>query len=268
MARRKRTEDRARDIQSRIIRDPLEDFEGNRFEYYLLQFVTFLRDHLKETAVVLGSLLLLVIAAGVYLNRQSNISEQGLLEYERLSKEPIMHPGSGAEARAILKLDRFETQFDTRDNHFRAMLKKMELFAGMGREKEAGELAAKMAQELDYPEQRAYFSLRAAIYYENAAEYSLAGNSYRQAVDLIKDTNQIKAVALFGEGRSLIRAGNRADGRRRIREMMEIKEEVNGIEELRIQAAAYLLTLGKKNSPTAPQSKPVIPTPVNPAATP
>jgi len=196
---------------------------------------------MKQTMILGGAVLVILAGLIIYRVRAEQRAKESVVAFEKLMKQPIMKPGSGGEKRAQIKLDKYIEDFSDKKSRYRAYIKKIELYTSAGMNKEAADLALKTATELDYSEQRAYFYLKAAVLYENMKAYPQAQIAYNKVVKLLQEKNYPKAFAIFGEGRCLVKLGKKKEGRKLIRDMMELKD-VPQLDELRIAAAAFLLT--------------------------
>ena len=241
MARRKKTQAKAAKIKEEIALDPMRDFEGSKAEEYLARFFLYVRTNLKQTAAVLLAVLVVGLAFLGYWAFKEKSEKKGLLAYEELMEQPVMKRDSGAEARAIEKLAAYEKEFSDPRSRMRVNIKKIELFVSLGKKSEAAVLANKIADELDFPDQRAFFYTKAGILFEQSGSFSQAQEAYSKVSQYMPEDNYIKAFSRFGEGRCLIKLGKLEDGRRAIQAMMDMKN-VRQIEELRIAAAAFLIS--------------------------
>ncbi len=242
MARRKKTANRSEELRSTVpVNIPATEHPGGPIEYYLIEFFSFVRDNLKETVLVVVALLLLIIGGAVYYSFNQQARQDALADFEKLLNNPVMALGSRTDRKAIEKLEEYlKTHSDTASRR-RAEIHLLDYYADAKDFIKAAELAVRLAQDLDLPEQRAYFHLRAGIYYENAARYSLAQESYARVSSFLREESYPRAVAVFGEARCLIRIGRRADGLTKMKELLAM-DKVENIDRLRAQAAAFLAT--------------------------
>ena len=242
MARRKRTAIRSEEIRSAVPVNPVAEFEGGRIEYYLTEIFAFLRNNLKETVLVAAAIVLALVGASVYWNHLEKQSEQSLLDFEKLLQSPAMTLGSGNDRKAGERLEEYAKTHPGTAARRRSEIIRLDYLAETREFVKAAEVALRLAADLDYPEQRAYFHLRAAIYYENAGKYSLALESYSRVSTFLREETYPRAVAVFGEARCLLSMGRRPDGLTKMRELLGM-EKVERIERLRAQAAAFLAAL-------------------------
>ena len=242
MARRKKTAARSEDLRASIPIDAVAEYEGGRIEYYLTEFFAFLRNNLKETVLVVAALVLSIIGASVYWNYLEQERAQALLDFETLIASPAMTLGSGNDKKAVERLEAYGRTHKGTAARRRSEIILLDYLSETKDFTKAAELALRLAGDLDYPEQRAYFHLRAGIYYENAAKYSLALESYSRVSSFLREESYPRAVAVFGEARCLMRIGRKGDGLTKMRELLSMNK-VDRIEKLRAQAAAFLGTL-------------------------
>lgn len=192
-----------------------------------------------------GGVAFLVIVSFITYSLWTDIEdERSVLAFEKLLKEPIMKPGSGAEDAAVKRLNEYEQSFTSDRAHMRASIHKFKLLVSGDRKKEAVEIARELSVVLDTPELRVYFNLQMGILYEDLLEHAKALDAYTKAREMIIDDNLLKAMALFGEGRTSIALGKREDGLASIRRMMQMND-VENIDQLRITATAFLLKSSK-----------------------
>ncbi len=245
--RRRRTAEKAQEIRTEAAAlDPLRDFDGSKGEYYVARFFQFLRDNLRNTLIIIGLTVVVVFGGASFWAWSNEKAREGLVEYENMVKEPIFKTGptagKAAMERAIVKLNKYQEKYGDSGAQNRADLKKIELHSALGQKKKAAELALRIASGLNYPDQRAYFFLRAGILYEDSGEFTRAQEAYGRASALITADNYSKAVAMFGNGRCLIKMGKTSEGRKVLSKMMAMKGNIYRLNELRAAATAFLLS--------------------------
>lgn len=248
MARRKKTAQRADEIRSATPSDPAAEYEGGAIEYYLTEALSFVKRNLKEVVIVVVAVMLIIVGSAVYWNFREKQKQAALIEFEKMLKTPVMDLERGVPKKAEEKLAEYAKTYSYEEARRRAQVQRLDYLAQAGELTAAAELATKLASQLDYPEQRAYFNLRAGIYYENAGKYSLALEGYSQASQLMREENLPRATAVFGEARCLLRIGRTGDGKAKIGELLRMNK-VDKIDQLRAQAAAFLATLPPTAAP-------------------
>ena len=243
MARRKKTQARAEEIRAKVVEpvDPLAEFADNKVEYYLAKFFHMIRSNFKEFVMVLLLVVTVIIGITVYSVWSENRELESLQAYENLIKKPHFQKDSLNKSKALKDILKYEEQYGNFGARMRARVRKIQLLVDTDQPEKAADLAIKVSGELSHSEQRAFFYLKGAILYEDAARYKKAAVAYKHAKNLIAEENYIKAFALFGEGRSLIRSGNEDEGRRLLQKMMEMKG-INEINRMRIDASVFLLS--------------------------
>ena len=240
MARRKKTQIKAEQIQLSNQIASIEEFEGGRVEYYLTHIFASIRENIKEVLIVVATIMLLITAAAVYSNWQKEKEKKALIAFETLMEDPIMSVAAGTSDEALKRLEEYEKKYTDERSRFRGSIKKIQFLAQANQKKEAAELSKKLADELEYPDERAYFYLQAAILFENEGDCTSGLANYAKATELITKEGYAKAVSIFGEGRCLVETGKKDEGRKKIEQMIQIKEE-GQVSMLRLQGAAYLL---------------------------
>ncbi len=220
--------------------DPLRDFEGGPVELFLARSSRYIRDHIKETILVIAGIALILGSMVGYSVWQAHVKEKSLAAFEKLMENPIMIPGAASSEGAIAKLDSYVDDFSNNDAKNRTDLKKIEYYLKDKDYANAAETSESIAKRVSDKYLKAYFHLKAASYNEMALNYEMAQEQYQSSIELVQESNLMKAVALFGKGRVLIEQGKYDEGRKSIREMMDIKG-VEGIEEFKISATAFLL---------------------------
>lgn len=224
-----------------MLEDPFRDFEGSTLELYVAKFFHFIRSNWKEFTMVASLVVVLLVCFVAYSVWADVQEEQGVVAFEKLVKEPIFRPGSGAEDAALRKLEQYSSEHATNSAHFRSSLYRLKLLLAQEKSEDALDVAKSLAGEMDTPELGAYFHLQTGILLENAGSYAEAAEAYGKVRESIFNDNVVKALALFGEGRCLLEMGRDRDGKDAIRRMMDMSA-VNDIDNLRITAAAYLLS--------------------------
>lgn len=241
MARRKRTLQKAREIQERTDADVLKDYQAGSLEYYVAKFFYSLRSNIRYVLIVGGVILLAGSGALGYWAYLVSRENKSLAAFETLRRDPVLQASTeDARKLAIEKLDEYAKKYDLIDSAgYRANLKKIEILRDAGRNEEAAEVSREMARQIELPELRAYFYLQSAVLFENAGKLPNAQEGYERASEFILENNEIKAFALFGQGRCLYLLGRERDARAAMEALLELDGE-GDFDRYRLQAAAFL----------------------------
>ncbi|MCR9141740.1 MAG: tetratricopeptide repeat protein [bacterium] len=242
MARRKKTQEKAGEIREQFEHDPLRDFEGTPTELFVARMATAFRENLREILIGVAVVGVLLIGYIFYAVWADNREEQALIAFETLLEEPVMTPGAGAEDIAVEKIDEYLKSHSSGRAEHRADLYKMMLLAAKKKFAEAGEAAARLGEDVDSAELRAFFFLRAGYYFEMAEKYAPAQAAFGRAGQFVREDNVLRAAAWFGEGRALLQMGQQDEGRKAIERIFESNSAQIG--EVRTAALAYLLARG------------------------
>ncbi len=243
MARRKKTQEKAGEIRESFEHDPLRDFEGSPAELFVARTAAAIRERIKEIAIAVGVVGVLVIGYIFYAVWAENREEQALIAFEALLEEPVMTPGAGAEDIAVEKIDEYLQSHSSERAEHRADLYKMMLLAAKKKYAEAGEAANRLGDDVETAELRAYFYLRAGYYFELAEKYAPAQAAFGRAGQYIREDNIMRASAWFGEGRALLEMGQIDEGQKAIERIFESDSAQIG--EIRTAALAYMLARGE-----------------------
>ncbi len=240
MARRRKTREKARELQEEFVHDPLRDFEGSTAELYVAKTALWMRDNLREILIGGAVVALLLVGYIFYAVWAESRREANLIAFEELLDEPVMSAGSGAEDIAIEKLDAYIAEHSGSDARRRAELEKLKYLEETGDFAGAGRICMDTANAVGTPELKSYFFLRAGFYYEKADKYAPAQAAYRDAAQFMRDDKSLmKASAWFGEGRMLLRMGQEKEARESIRRILE--NDSPAMDPVRTAALAYLL---------------------------
>ncbi len=237
--------------------NPLRDMQGHPVELWIANTAYRIRSNMK---LFLSTLFLIVFAMGgvvALLTYRSIQSRKSVEAFETLMKNPVMSAGKIGSERAVQKLDEYMATYGDVQSTNRANLKKIELLLAEKKYGDAGAAAGLIATGVNDNYLKAYFSLRAAGYYEMDKNFAKALVYYEQADGIVKEENMIKALSLFGRGRALFAMGKKEEGRSIISKFMEMKD-LSGGEELKLQAAAYLIRASHEN-PNAQTKLPATP---------
>jgi len=239
--RRKKTQERAETIVARNPLDPRAEYDGSPVEYYLHGFFSFVRNNFKEVLLFVLAVSIIIIGLA-FLNYRTQRKElKSLIAYERLMQEPLMKENTGAELKAAEKLEKYAKRWSVSEKaQLRSELARISYLSIAGKYDQAALLSRKVAGRLKYPEVRAFFHMKAAIFFENSSRYKDALGEYRFAGKLIQADNFFKAYAVFGEGRCLYLIGKKTEGEKLIKSVISMKNK-DGIDSLRGKAIAFLL---------------------------
>lgn len=243
MARRKKTREKAREIQEKAEQDALRDFEAGTAEFYVAKLFYVLRSNIQTVLIVGGGLLLLGAGAVGFWAYKAAREDASLEAFQKLSRDPVLQASTeDARKLALEKLDEYRAEYPLLDSAaHRTALKKLDILVASGRDEEAAVESRELARELDLPELRAYFFLKSAVLYENVGQLPKALEGYERANELILVNNEIKAFALFGQGRCLYLLGRDRDARVALESLLELEGEGN-LDQYRLQAAAFLVS--------------------------
>ena len=240
MARRKKTREAAAEIRESALADPLRDFEGSPMELMVAKTALWLRDNIQP--ILIGLAVVVVAATGyiIYSLYAEEREQASLKAFEELLNEPVMTPGSGAEAIALEKLDEYMANYSHATASRRARVKSLALLEAEEKWKEAAETAMSLGDELSAPELRSYFYTRAGFSFEQAGSSAFAANAFSRAVQNMREENFLQATARFGEGRALSELGKTEEAQQVFDAILD--NDSQGYAEVRLAATAYLLS--------------------------
>ena len=223
--------------------DPLRDIQGGRVEIFITRFGHYLRNN-RTTVLLYLFLIVCIIGSSIFFKVYSNQKEEkSLIAYEALLENPLMsQPGGDIEA-AIQKLEKYEKNFSSSNSSVRADIKKADLYLSAGKKKEAADSYLRLAEIVNDENLEIYFYLKAATFLEDTEQYEKALKTYISIEERFgkeSGENYLRALAMFGRGRTLILLGKESEGKEALKKMMAMKE-VEDIDELRILAASFLL---------------------------
>lgn len=223
--------------------DPLRDIQGGKTEIIISKIGRYLR-HNRKTVLLYLLLVVCIVAAFIFYKVYSNLlEERSLVAHEELMKSPLMSPSGGEIDAAILKIEKYEKNFSSKNSSIRADLKKAELFLSADKKQEASDAYLRLAGEVNDQNLEVFFYLKAASILEDTEQYERALQSYVAAEERFPENSSdtyVKALVMFGKGRTLILLGKEKEGKEALKNMMAMKD-VDGIDELRILAASFLL---------------------------
>ncbi len=243
MARRKKTNEKARELQVQAEVDVLRDYKEGSVEYHVARFFYLLRSNLRSVLLVLGTVALCGAGALGFWAYLVTLEQSSLEAFDTLQKNPVMQASTDqARVLALEKLTEYEKNYPLLDTaRTRASLKKIEILTAAGKSEEAAVVSLELARTLELPELRTFFYLKAAVLFENAGKYAQALEGYERSVELILVTNEVKAFALFGQGRCLSLLGRDRDARDAMENLLELEGE-GDLAKYRLQAAAFLVS--------------------------
>ena len=223
--------------------DPFRDFQGGRAELYLNKFFYFVRKHARRVIFTFLMLLIVFLGGLGYVAWRDHRETQSLVSFRKLMKEPTMDIKSGSPEIALEKLKEHGKRYSHKNARLRAMLYQLQY---LEKEKKFGamaEICLEIGDNLETPELRANFYLRGALHAENLASYKSAEKGYRLAAKVIKDQNEFKAKALFGQGRMLAILGKKEEARNALKEIFAFTKNKNEVQKYLAYASLYLLAL-------------------------
>ena len=148
--------------------------------------------------------------------------------------------GFGTASAALEQLEQYRDDYSDSGAQIRAALYSLPHLIDSGDLSGAARECEFLAGELDTPELRAYFLIKAGYLYEEVEETESARRAFNRSYSLLNSDHPARAHARFGEGRALIRLGQREEGRAAIHDVLEMRD-VEGLERIQQQAVAYLL---------------------------
>lgn len=221
--------------------DPLRDIKGGPFQQFIARVGLNLRENLRLTLIIVAAILLGGVAFILYSVWRDSTEERAMTAYSELMRNPIMQQNASDPSAVLERLNRYESDFSGKNVRLRSNLKKIEVLEAAGDHEKAAELSLRVAEDTHNPDLKSFYSYRAASHFESVGGYAKALEYYESVTAGRKEDDILKALALFGQGRCLIRMGKVEDGKSAIRRMMELTN-VPGGEELRIVAASFLMT--------------------------
>ncbi|MCB1326728.1 MAG: hypothetical protein H7A21_15055 [Spirochaetales bacterium] len=240
MARRRKTQERARQLQEQAAADPFHNVEGNAIERWLHRAAYFIRTHRREVLYGLGGALVLSLIVIALLVWQDIRVERSRLAFDRIRQDVTTTGGFGTASAALEQLEQYRDDYSDSGAQIRAALYSLPHLIDSGDLSGAARECEFLAGELDTPELRAYFLIKAGYLYEEVEETESARRAFNRSYSLLNSDHPARAHARFGEGRALIRLGQREEGRAAIHDVLEMRD-VEGLERIQQQAVAYLL---------------------------
>ncbi|MCB1138680.1 MAG: tetratricopeptide repeat protein [Leptospiraceae bacterium] len=220
--------------------DPFRDFEGGPVELFLHKTFYFIRTNFK---IVLGAVILAVVAligAISYNIYQQNQEEEALKDFQALADDPRLGEGIETAEPAARILQEYRQKHPIESARRRSLIFEMDLRAQTQEFEQAGDVAAQLADDLEMPELRAYYSYRSAVFYERAEVYEKSANQFGKMAEFSGDDAYMQAVALFGRGRAFHAMGRTDDAKQAFGDLWAIEKQ-DEIQDIRAAAAAFLL---------------------------
>lgn len=241
MATRRAYRKQSAEDRPKVEYDPFQDFEGSALELYTSKFFYWIRQNIRHVLTGVAAVTILVIVWASYSIYQQNREDKAKAAFEELEKNPVMTPGATEDASvAVKRLEEYRQEHTTDSAQRRAYLKELELLEAGNEFELAARAASKMATSLDTPELKAYYHMRSALLFERAGKEDAALSEYEQFSSRIFNEPVLQAVALFNQGRILMKKGREQDAQAAFRQLLTIEETAN-IEDYRAAAAAILL---------------------------
>jgi len=222
--------------------DPLRDFEGSPIEQSIARLAFRVRSNIRSVLLVVAVLITVATASILYRVWRSGMDENARLAFHELLKNPVFSGENLTDpSAAIARLENYEKQYDYSAARLRSAVKKLELYEKTKKFAEAAGTALFLSENVGNEDLKLYYEFRAASHFETLEQFQKALDLYARVVTGVPEDGMMKAAALFGKGRCLIRLQKRGDGEAAIRQMMDLKD-VAGIEQLQILAASYLIS--------------------------
>lgn len=240
MATRRAYRKRNDQPEAEVQYDPFQDFEGSTLELYTSKFFYWVRENIKQVLIGIAVITVVVIALATYDVYRQNQEDKAREAFTELEKNPLMTPGAGDATVAVKRLEEYREKHTTESAQRRAYHKEIELLEADGKNELAARAASNLARNLDTPELKAYFHLKAAFLFEQSEKTDAALSEYEQFASRIIDEPFLQAVALFNQGRLLLEKGRVEPARQAFRQLLTI-EDTSMIEEYRAAAAALLI---------------------------
>ncbi len=224
-----------------VLADPFHNFEGGRLELFLSRLFYWLRMRIRHVLLAVATVFFILLLSVAYFAWHEERNEKSLISLAELLEEPSMNVEAGSPEIAIEKLDEFAKRFSHKRSRMRLMLQKKAYLEKAKKHQVLASLNIQIASQMETPELRAYFYLRAAILLEHLREYKKAEDSYGKVVNAIKSENTLKARALLGQGRMLGKLGRIEEARKIFRQILSAED--SQVNEFHTPAIVHLLQL-------------------------
>lgn len=220
--------------------DPFRDFEGGPVELFLHKVFYHVRTNLKLVLGVLGLSVILLISAISYRFYQENQERQAREAFDELVGDPRLGENIESTAPGARLLDEYRQKHTTESARRRALIYELDLYRQADEYDKAGDTAALLAEEMEMPELKAFYSYQSAVYYEKAESFEKSASQFDQMLTYGGDDPFMKALALFGKGRVLTQQGNTEQADQAFGDLWAIEQQ-DQIQDIRAAAAAFLI---------------------------
>lgn len=220
--------------------DPFRDFEGGPVELFLHKVFYHVRTNLK---LVLGTVIvavLVLIGAITFRFYQENREMQAREAFAELAGDPRLGEDIESTGPGARLLQEYRENHTTEGAQRRSLIYEMDLYRQAKEFDKAAAVAEKLVALLDMPELQAYYSYQAAVYYEKSESYDKAATQFDKMLALVGDDPFMKALALFGKGRTLTLQGQKEQADQAFADLWAIEQQ-DDIQDIRAAAAAFLI---------------------------
>ncbi len=239
---RKKTLEKSKQISEKIY-DPFQEFQGNKYELFFAKVFYYIRTNFKLFLVISSIAIITIISLLTYNIYIENLEYKALLEYEELQRNPILQPGGAEISSAISKLDSYIQKYNLESVKKRAILKKIELYEYNKDYENLAIQYEELSRLLKYPELKAYFLIKSAVYFEMNKKYTRALSNIDEILKQKIDNTNILANVFFLQSRILYNLGKKEDSIRIAQKILEINEPDNHeLKNLQLKVLAYILT--------------------------
>lgn len=246
MARRKKTREQARALQERHAADPLhDDPDASVAERYLLLFLSWVKANLKQILIGGGVGAVLASAVVIFLVYQDMQDQDSMLAFNKIVKERLARKGLSAAQVDLAEIENYASKHPDSRSQFRAALARTRFLVENEEYGEAAKNCARLADEIEHTDLKAYFAIQAAFLFEEAGQQEQSLAYYRTAGENSGDNESLTAHARYGEARMLAARGNWSEARKAVDELLNIKSERQDLNAIRKQALAFILTRGQ-----------------------
>lgn len=220
--------------------DPFRDFEGGPVELFLHKTFYYVRTNIRIVLGVVGLAVAGLIGAISYNIYSENRETAAREAFEELVGDPRLGEDVESTAPGARLLQTYREEHPIESARRRSFVYEMDLYRTAGEYEKAADVAGQLVDELEMPELRAYYAYRAAVNYEKSQKFEKAAEFYTRMLEFVGEEPYMKALALFGQGRSYNQLGKTEEARQAFGELWAIEQQ-DDIQGIRAAAAAYLL---------------------------
>ena len=239
MARRKKTIQKAREIQEQAADDPFRNFQGDWSELQFMRFTHWLKRNARE--VLIGGAILLVVGIGtvIYFVWAEGREQDSIVAFEEVTASQMGNVVL-AQSVALEDLQKYAEEYTHDRARLRAHVYQVDLLIDQDQRQAAADTCRKIAEEAESPELRSYYYMRAGFLYEDAEQFQQAREAFRLAASFFREPHMLQAEARFGEARSAYAMGDSEGGRAAMQQLFAIKDATD-LEKVYGRALAFYL---------------------------